>query len=70
MKKQIYSSIFACTALMLMAGQATAGTFVSKGNGGGAWTAGAATWTITADADGIPDADDDVTILAGDNITW
>lgn len=47
-----------------------AGTFTSLGNGGGAWTGGAATWTIVGDADGIPDPDDDVTIQAGDNITW
>lgn len=55
---------------LLLTTNVFAGTFTSRGNGGGAWTAGATTWNVTGDADLVPDADDDVTILAGDNITW
>lgn len=49
---------------------ANAATFNSNGTGGGNWSS-SASWTLTSgvDADGIPDQDDDVTILAGDNIT-
>ncbi len=42
---------------------ANAGTFVCHTDG--SWTGGAAVWTIVGDADGIPDADDDITIPTG-----
>lgn len=49
---------------------AFSGTFVSNGTGGGNFNT-AASWTLIAgtDANGIPDADDDITIQAGDVIT-
>lgn len=55
--------------LTLAATQASAATFTSNGTGGGAWN-DAASWIVTSgtDADNIPDIDDNVTVLAGDNI--
>ncbi|OFY63402.1 MAG: hypothetical protein A3H98_14230 [Bacteroidetes bacterium RIFCSPLOWO2_02_FULL_36_8] len=47
------------------------GTFISNVAPSGNWNA-AGSWTLTggADADGIPDGDDDVTILTGDIINF
>lgn len=46
------------------------GTFTSRGDGVTApWTS-ASSWVFTGDADGIPDADDNVTILSSETITW
>ncbi len=70
MKINIFFSTIATCIIITISNLCVAGTFTSLSNGGGAWTAGVATWTILADADGIPDSDDDVTILVGDNITW
>lgn len=70
MKRTILLSTTAIALFLLTAAHAVAGTFTSKGNGGGAWSGGTATWNITGDTDGVIDQDDDVIILAGDNITW
>lgn len=70
MKTNTPVSKIAILCLILFSNISFAGTFTSKSNGGGPWTGGAVTWTIVGDVDGIPDADDDMFILAGDNITW
>ena len=44
--------------------------FVSKSNGGGNWNGGLAVWSITgSDGDNVPDQNDTIEILFGDNIT-
>lgn len=53
--------------LLIMPFNLIAGTFTSHTSG--SWNSGAAVWTIVGDADGIPDADDDIIITSGINIT-
>lgn len=68
MKRYIY--LLKITAAFFVTTSSFAGTFTSRSNGGGAWNGGAAVWTIVGDADNLIDADDDVTIMPGDVITW
>ncbi|MBX7093214.1 MAG: hypothetical protein K1X56_00710 [Flavobacteriales bacterium] len=52
--------------LAILSNSSIAGTFTS--NGTGAWDQ-PGTWIFSGDANGIPDADDDVTILSGHVVT-
>ncbi len=61
MKHVLLFSLFLHTCLFSMAG-----TFTS--NGTGPWN-NPGTWIVVGDANGIPDTDDDITILSGHQIT-
>lgn len=57
-----------CFLLFMFGSEKTwAGTFTSN-TASGNWNI-PASWTVVGDADGVPDADDDVTIQSGHNIT-
>lgn len=69
MKRNFY---LLASALTLLATSANATVFNSNGTGGGVWT-NAATWSYVSgpiDTDGIPDSNDDITILGGDVVTF
>lgn len=69
MKNSTYSiHFFSTIALLCVSLFANAGTFTSHTSGN--WNAGAAVWTIVGDADGIPDADDDIIITSGTTVIW
>ncbi|MFI5204708.1 MAG: hypothetical protein ACHQF2_09455, partial [Flavobacteriales bacterium] len=65
MKASLYS-LMSMLALVLVATTSNAGSFTSASTGD--WDL-VSTWSYTGDADGVPDADDDVTILVGHMIT-
>ena len=69
MKKHLLLTLSAAIATFVFNQSINAATFTSAAAGPNSWNA-AASWTVVGvDADGIPDADDDVTIAGGHTIT-
>lgn len=68
MKTPTLKTVF-FTGLLLSGNWSFAGSFTSNGTGGGFWNS-PSSWIIQNDADGIPDADDDIIIQSPDLIVW
>jgi hypothetical protein len=69
MKKYLFSLLTSAFILLVPSYSVIAATFTSAGVGPASWNVNTS-WVVTGtDADGIPDADDDVTIELGHTIT-
>ena len=67
--KFIYNNIIFLSLMSICLNSSAATVFTSNGTGGGEWSNSSSWIRISGDIATVPDEDDDVTILANDNIT-